>query len=362
MLVTILLFIAILGTLILVHEFGHFIMAKRAKTRVEEFGIGFPPRIFGIKRGETIYSINLFPIGGFVKIFGEDGENRRNTKSFASKSIFVRSVIIAAGVMMNILLAVMLLTFGHIIGMPQVLEEDSENAQARDIVVRIADVSVNSPAKEAGFQAGDIIYTIGSGGEEISAVKHIADIQDFTLRHSGEIITFSLNRGSEIVKTQVIARNNPPYGQGPIGFSMLRTGQIAYPFYLAPFKGIESTALLALATLKSFGVIITEFVNTGELLGDLAGPVGIAVITGQVQKMGFVFLLQFIALISINLAIINVLPFPALDGGRLLFLLIERVKGSPVKQKYEKIAHATGFAILMVLMILVTVRDIGKFF
>jgi len=358
---TIFLFVAMLAILILVHEFGHFITAKRARAKVEEFGVGFPPRVFGIKKGETIYSINLLPIGGFVKIFGEDGEGKKNKHSFAAKSVRVRATIIAAGVVMNILLAVILLSFGHMIGLPQIIDGENSNANVKNITIRIAEVAKNSPAEEAGIKTGDVVYAMSSDIADITHIRDIADIQNFTERHLGEEITLSLKRGDETIVKKVAPRIKSPKGEGPIGIAMVKIGQVSYPFYIAPFKGVASTAEIAWNTVKAFGTIVYDWFRTGKLTEDLAGPIGIAVITGEVQKMGSIFLLQFIALISINLAIMNILPIPALDGGRLLFLAIERIKGSPVKQKYEKMAHTIGFAVLIFLMILVTFRDIGKF-
>jgi len=360
MFLTVTIFIAILGILILVHEFGHFLTAKRAGAKVEEFGVGFPPRVLGIKRGETIYSINLFPIGGFVKIYGEDGGKKKDPRSFASKSIGTRSFIIVAGVLMNIAFAAILLSFGHFAGLPQVID-DENITRAKNISVRIVEVAESSPAQESEIQVGDTIFGMRAGKDVISDIGNIETVQSFTSSHLGESLILSLKRGDEILEKEITPRKDAPEGEGPMGIAMVRTGEVSYPFYIAPLKGIESTFLLTLGTLKAFGGILADLITTRTFKGELAGPVGIAVLTGQVQKMGFIFLLQFMALISINLAIINVLPFPALDGGRLLFLGIEKIKGSPVNQKYEKMAHTIGFALLILLMIVITFRDIGRF-
>lgn len=354
-------FVAILAILILVHELGHFIMAKRARARVEEFGIGFPPRIFGIKKGETVYSLNLLPIGGFVKIFGEDGQGRKNKHSFSSKPILTRVLIIAAGVIMNMLTAAVLLSFGHIIGLPQVIDGERIGANVRNIAVRIVQIAQNSPAEKADIKIGDVIYAMQSEITEITEITQITEIQNFTREHLGQKIIISIKRGDEILQKEIMPRSIYPADDGPIGVAMVRTAQVSYPFYLAPFKGIASTIEIAWETIRAFGKIFADWFITGKLTEDLAGPIGIAVMTGEVQKMGFIFLLQFVALISINLAIINILPIPALDGGRLLFLAIEKIKGSPVKKKYEQLAHTIGFAVLIFLMILITFRDIGRF-
>lgn len=361
MLLTSLTFIAILAILILVHEFGHFFVAKRSGAKVEEFGIGFPPRVFGLKRNETTYSINLLPIGGFVKIYGEDGQGRKDPRSFAAKSIRTRTSIIAAGVTMNMLLAVLLLSVGHFIGLPHVFDEKAViDVNVKNINVRVAAVAENSPAEKAGIKTGDIITALQSAEERLVNIQAITAVQDFIDKHRGETVKISLKRGGEVTESEIIPRKNPPEGEGATGIAMLKTGEIAYPFYIAPIKGVESTFLIAGRTFQEFGNILVDLVKTGALHGELSGPVGIAILTGQVQKMGFIFLLQFVALISINLAIINALPLPALDGGRLLFLGVEKIMGRPVNQKYEKISHAIGLAMLIFLMLLVTFRDIGK--
>lgn len=366
MFLTVLIFIAILAILILVHEFGHFLTAKKSGAKVEEFGVGFPPRVFGVKKGETIYSINLFPIGGFVKIYGEDGPpaggKKDDPRSFTSKSIGTRSFIIVAGVLMNVALAIVLLSFGHFVGLPQVLDDEEMGVRAKNISIRIAGVAENSPAEKAGVQLGDVIIGMRSGEDAITDVESIEDVQAFTGRYLGEVISISIKQEGDVLEKEIVPRKNPPEGEGAIGIAMVRTGEVSYPFYLAPLKGVESTFLLTVGTLKAFGGILAKLITTGTFGGELAGPVGIAVLTGQMQRMGFIFLLQFMALISINLAIINALPFPALDGGRLLFLGIEKIKGSPVNQKYEKMAHTIGFALLILLMIVITFRDVGRFF
>lgn len=359
----VLLFIVILAILILVHEFGHFFVAKRAGAKVEEFGIGFPPRVLGWKKGETMYSLNVFPIGGFVKIYGEAGEKKDDPRSFASKNIGTRAIIIGAGVLMNVLLAILLFSFGHFVGLPQVLDDEltTTSVRVKNITVRIVGVANGSPAEAAGVEAGDVIFALTGPNSKRADIKSIQEVQGFIEGFKGQEIAFFMKRGNEIIEKNIVPRMNPPEGEGALGIAMARIGEVSYPFYLAPLKGIESTAVFARETIRGFGVIVKDFLTTGKVSEGLAGPIGIAVMSGQAQKMGFLFLLQFVALISINLAIINVIPFPALDGGRLLFLAIEKIKGSPVRQKYEKIAHTVGFALLILVMIFITFRDIGRF-
>src|SRR3989344_6132106 len=186
MIVTVLIFIAVLSILVLVHEFGHFITAKKAGAKVEEFGLGFPPRAFGIKRGETIYSINFLPFGGFVRIQGEDGSDRSDPKSFASKGILTRAFIVAAGVLMNLLLAVVLFSFAHAMGIVREVDEDNIPANAKNVGVLINFVDKDSPAHGGEIRPGDVILSMESEGERIDDIRSIQTVQDFTSMHLGK--------------------------------------------------------------------------------------------------------------------------------------------------------------------------------
>lgn len=354
MLTTLIIFILIIGLLIFVHEFGHFISAKKAGLLVEEFGFGFPPRLFGIKRGETVYSINLIPLGGFVKILGENGEDKDNPKSFASKPVWVRAVILTAGVAMNFLLTVLLLSIGFKIGLPQVI--DSQGGEVREEKIQVAFVNKNSPAQEIGINIGDEILEI-NGQPEDTPEK----VQKIIKENRGQEIVLEIKRGDKVMEKRVTPRENPPEDEGPLGIAIVKTGIVAYPWYTAIWKGVVSTFSLTLAIIFAFYTIIKNLILGLPTMAEFAGPVGIAVMTGRVAKMGFSYLLQFVALLSINLAIINILPFPALDGGRLFFLVIEKIRNKKVSQKVENFVHMIGFALLIGLMIFVTFRDVARF-
>lgn len=360
MLLTIIVFILVLGLLVFAHELGHFVMAKRAGVKVEEFGFGLPPRLFGVKKGETIYSLNLLPIGGFVKIYGEDGGGRQDKHSFASKSIFKRSQILTAGVLMNLMLAILLLSLGYWLGLPAMVEEGQlgifKNAQ-----IQILQVADNSPAQSSGIKLGDTIKGFRFNDSEFN-FSEVSQVQNFINSHQGQEITIIIQRGNEILNKKVVPRLNPPPDQGALGIALAKTALISYPWYRAIAKGIINTFGLVWLILITLFSVLKGLIMTGRLAVDLAGPVGIYSLTGQFAQLGFVYVLQFTALLSINLAILNILPFPALDGGRLLFLLIEKIKGSPINQKTEKIVHTAGFVILILLMLAITWRDIAKFF
>lgn len=355
MLLAIIVFILILGLLIFSHEFGHFISAKKAGMKVEEFGFGFPPRIFGIKRGETLYSINLIPLGGFVKIQGEQRPKKKllksNKRAFYNKPIWQRAIVIAMGVIMNLFLAAILLGVVHGIGIPTILEGGT-NVQAQNTQIQIISISQNSPAEEAGLKIGDTI-------KEFNEVE---DVQEFVARHAGEEITLTIQRGNETLGKTLIPRISPPEGEGPMGIALAKTGIVTYPWYSAIWLGFKTTGQLIVTFIGLFYHLLKTLILKGTLMAELAGPVGIAVLTSQITKLGLVYILQFAALLSINLAIINAIPFPALDGGRLLLLAIEKIKGSPISAKVENLVNNLGFALLIVLMLLVTFRDVAKLF
>ncbi|MEK7487962.1 MAG: RIP metalloprotease RseP [Patescibacteria group bacterium] len=357
---TILLFIGILALLIVAHEWGHFIVARKAGIRVDEFGFGFPPKIFSVKKGQTEYSVNLIPLGGFVKIHGEDGEGQGDPDSFTSRSVPTRIAVVLAGVTMNFLLAAVLLSFGFWYGLPQVVDGQTGRT-VRDAKVTILQIAPNSPAETAGIKMGDAIVGVSFLGarEDISEVKAA---QEYINAHRGQEFTLVLERGSEQLEKQVTPRTEVPPQEGALGVVLEKTGIVSYPWHLAIKEGVTATGEMTLTFLKTFYIIIAHLVSEGKLVADIAGPVGIGALTYQVTQLGFSYIIQFAAILCINLAIINSLPFPALDGGRTIFLLIEGVKGSPVSRRFEYIVHATGFVLLILLMIVVTVRDVVKLF
>ncbi len=356
MFLTILLFVVVLAVIVLFHEFGHFAVAKLSGTRVEEFGIGFPPRLFGIKRGETIYSVNLLPLGGFVKIFGEEGDNRNDPRSFGSRPIFLRGAILVAGVCMNVFLAFLIYSAMNMTGMPTTLN-DNATVSAKDIRVQIMDVIPNSPAAVAGLMAGDTIQTILSpqGTQKINTMQ---DVRTIVESEKGVPITMTIMRGSQTKSITLTPRFQAPEGQGATGIALARTGIVSYSPPQAIIQGAQTTLGNLQALGSGFGQMIKSLFSSGGFSGTVTGPVGIARIFSQVRGEGILYVLEFMAFISLNLALLNIIPFPALDGGRLFFLLIEAVKGSPLPQKIEQGINAAGFALLILLMVLVTIHDV----
>ncbi|MBD3282576.1 MAG: PDZ domain-containing protein [Candidatus Portnoybacteria bacterium] len=332
MIITIIVFILILGLLIFVHEFGHFISAKKAGVKVEEFGFGFPPRLFSFKRGETVYSLNLFPIGGFVRLYGEErGEKAFGEKAFHNKAIWKRAIILVMGVVMNLFIAGVLLSFVHGIGIPSVVEEGS-GLNYSNVQIQILEIAEESPASEADLRIGDSILYLSSNFDRVD-VNDTEDVQKFVAAHAGEEIKIGIKRGKETLEKTIVPRLNPPAEEGAVGIAMAKTGLVSYPWYQAILKGFKSVGHLFVVMIQMFYLLIKTLILEGTMIGNVSGPVGIAVFTGQVVDLGLAYVLQFAAILSINLAILNLIPIPALDGGRLLFLLIEKIKGSPIKVK-----------------------------
>lgn len=356
---TAVIFIIVIGVLVLVHEFGHFVFAKRAGMKVEEFGFGFPPRMIGFKKGGTIYSINWIPFGGFVKIVGEDGDTR-GPGSFASATFTQRMLVILAGVVMNFLLAAVLLMIVNSFGLRIGLAEDNPGS-ARDLKVQIVSISPNSPAATAGLQPLDTIRGYVEGGK-VTPIESSKGVQEAVASHLGKPLTLQIEQGSTVVEKTVTPRANPPQGEGALGVSLALTGEVTYPWYEAIWRGISDAAFLTMATVKGYYSLLKTLVVHGTLIADVSGPIGIASLTGQAARVGFNYLLQFVAMISINLAVLNIIPFPALDGGRAVLLIIEKIKRSPVHKNVEMAINAVGFYLLIALMLYVTYKDISKFF
>lgn len=338
--------------------------------RVDEFGFGFPPRLFSKKKGETTYSFNLLPFGGFVKIYGEDPEKEQSSNGaggedeqrlFYKFPVWRRTAVVIAGVVMNVLLAYVLFAAGHMLGTPSAINDSVPAEEVQNVQVQLVAVNEGSPAAEAGLQPQDHIVALRAGDERVD-VSRVSQVQEFIDRHLGEEITFVVARGEETRELAVFARPDPPEGQGATGVSLVRVGLVRSAPHTALWEGAKTTWNLTGATLSAFGGMISRAVTQGEVPRDVSGPVGIAVLTGTVRDLGASYVVQFIAIISLNLAILNLIPFPALDGGRLVFLFAEKLKGSPVSKKVEGIAHATGFALLILLIIFITFHDINRFF
>jgi regulator of sigma E protease len=361
--VSILIFLLVIGLLVLSHEFGHFIAAKKSGMRVDEFGIGFPPRLLKWKKGETQYSINLLPIGGFVKICGEDGGEKENPQSFGAKPIYKRALVLFSGVFSNFVLAWVLLSIGFMVGMPVSTSSLEGEAEVTNSQIIVLDVQKDTPAETAGLLSGDVLlgYKVVETGEE-GIFESVEFVQSFIEQNKGKEIEIKYKQDGEISSSLLTPSVTPEQGKGSLGIAMDEIGILETAWYKSLWEGAKMTYNLTIGfTVGLYHFIIDLFKGVGSL-DKIMGPVGIAGETGRLLGFGFVYLLGFIALFSVNLAVINLIPFPALDGGRLLFLLIEKIKGSPISDKFTIIANFIGFILLMVIMVLVTYNDILRLF
>ncbi len=364
----ILIFIIILLVLVLVHEFGHFITAKRFGIRVDEFGFGFPPKLFGKKYGETEYTINALPFGGFVKIFGEnpDEENTNGPdsgRSLLNKPKWKQAIVLFAGIFANFLLAWLLLSFGFISGLPTSVGSEPNGYTLQNVNLVIVSTSPKSPAEIAGLKSGDKIISITSGANSVSNINPDT-LKSFIVSHPNKEINIGYTRGKDIniYTAKVIPIIEASDGKPIIGISMDQIGTLKLPVYRALWEGMKLDWSITKGTVVGLYTLIAQSLHGKANLSEVTGPVGMVGIVGDAYKFGFAYLLSFTALISVNLAIINLIPFPALDGGRLLFLLIEKIKGSRINPKVANMANMIGFGILILLMLLVTYHDIVKLF
>lgn len=339
MLIAVIAVIVFLSILILVHELGHFWAAKKFGLLVEEFGFGLPPKLWRKKIGETTYSLNALPFGGFVKIFGEDGdvltgEIKDKSRNFVFLPAWKKFIVLVAGVFMNFLLGWLVISIVLAIGTPP--------------AVFVADVAKDSPAQAAGISAND----------RISGFTKIEDFISFVDQNRGKEILLKITAPGGEKEVKITPRINPPAGQGALGVSLVEGGMAKSGVLESIWEGLKlSGRVFATIFVALFGLIKTAVLGQAGLEG-VTGPVGIVRITAQAGSMGFVYLLQLLAVISLNLAAINIFPFPALDGGRILFLLIEKIKGSPLPRKFERYANLAGLIFLLLLLVFITIKDI----
>ncbi len=363
---SVIIFIVILVILILAHELGHFLAAKLSGIRVDEFGIGFPPKIFGKKIGETTYTLNLIPFGGFVKIFGENPDDESISGSDSSRSLvnkpkIVQAGVLFAGVFFNFLLAWLLISIGFMSGLPTPVGSAPTGSTVENARLVLTSIRQDSPASGAGLSAGDAIVALVTDKDALQNIN-TDSVSNYISVHGSDVITILYKRGSENKTTTVIPIDGILDKRPAIGITMDMIGTLKLPVHKAIWEGGKTTISLTIAMTEGFYKLIKDSIMGKANLSAITGPVGIVGLVGDASDFGFVYLLGFTAFISINLAIINLIPFPALDGGRLLFLLIEAIKRSPIKPIVANTANAIGFAILVLLMLVVTYNDIAKLF
>lgn len=390
--ITLLIFLAVLAVLVLSHEWGHFVAARKNGIKVEEFGFGFPPRLVGIQRlikkdsvgtvlykrwkivwgnkepvyteeekkytKNTLYSINIIPLGGFVKIKGEDvvSSDAKDPDSFATKKAWQKASVLLAGVAMNVVVAMVFLSIGFMMELPQNIANFKDVSMVKDRRLQIVQVLPGKPAEMSGLKTGDDIISIGQLEN-----PRFQEFQNYLDTHRNDEITVAFKRNGQIMAVGIKPIIYEDTKKAGIGVGIIEIGTVKYPWYQAVYKGVVNTFVYLKDIFVGFYMLLHSLVIRAPIEAGVSGPVGVAVMTGQVAKMGFVYLLQFMALLSLNLAVLNILPIPALDGGRLLFVIINKIIGRPVSAKYERITHAIGFILLMLLVVFVTVKDVGVF-
>lgn len=358
---SVLIFLGVLFVLVLVHELGHFAVAKWTGMRVDEFGIGFPPRLFGVKKGETEYTFNLFPVGGFVKIVGEDLDDVSKTdpRSFTKKNKWAQGAVLLAGITMNILFAWLLVTVAFTMGVESSVTEEEATESAR---LTVTNVLPGSPAERAGLAPGSLVKSVSADGDTLEDLKP-STFSAFVESHGDTPLTVFYIAGEELRVAQLTAEKSiiPNDAERPavgVALSLVDTVErslleSAKDSFVYTVTGLRDITL-------GIGSLIFDAVRFKADLSQVAGPVGIVGLVGEASAYGITALLMFTAFISLNLAVINVLPFPALDGGRLLFVLIEAVKGSPIRAEYAGMLNTVGFFILILLMVAVTWNDVTR--
>lgn len=362
---TILLFFAVLFVLILVHEWGHYIVAKKTGMQVDEFGIGFPPKLFGFTYGETEYTFNLLPIGGFVKILGEDAVGADATgardRSFIAKSKWAQAAVLLAGVTMNVLFAWVLFAAVYMVGVPQLVDESTATESAQ---LYVTQVLPGSPADSAGLPVGAEVVSVSVNDEVFTNVTPV-QFRELTEASLDSVIAIRYEAAGaentvEVTPAPGVIATDPERAAVGVGLSLAET--VRMPFFASLLKAADTTwSSLGAIVVGLSDLLFGAIVGTADFT-QVAGPIGIAGMVGDAAAFGLTSLLMFTAIISLNLAVINLLPFPALDGGRLLFVAYEAITRRPINPIWVMRLNTAGFLLLIGLMIAVTYSDIVKLF
>ncbi|MSU60339.1 MAG: RIP metalloprotease [Candidatus Staskawiczbacteria bacterium] len=357
MILTLLISFLSLIALMIIHEFGHFIIAKKFGVKVEEFGIGYPPRLFGKKFGETLYSINLIPLGAFVKIFGEEGDVH-DAKSFSNLAIWKRILIVLGGVLAFWIASIIIFSILFLIG-ANVPIGDQDVSGLTNVRVEIVAVAQGSPAESAGLKEKDEIVSLSVPGISVK-INKIADFQTFTQNNKGSVVTATVNRAGQNLNVNFTPRVDYPKGEGSVGLGLERMATLIekVPWYQAPIKGTMYCGQVTWGAVQGiYGIFANLFSGKGVPGGaELAGPVGITIFLAKAADYGVGFFLYFIGSISVFIALFNIFPIPALDGGKFVFLIIEKVMGKPVPASWEQKITVFFFALLITASIFVTVK------
>jgi regulator of sigma E protease len=358
----ILLFFIILLALVIIHEFGHFIAAKWVGMRVDEFAFGFPPRLFAKKKGETVYAVNALPLGGYVSIWGENGEPddiaRTHPRAFGNRPKWAQLLVLIAGVAMNMALA-LIIFIGVSYGKVQMSADDpTYGSRVEDAYIMVVDAATESPAQRAGIIPGSVITKMVSGGQ-VADLHNATSAIAFVERHQNE--SFAINYvkpNGEIASTTIAAVYGIVEGKKALGISLETVGYVHTSIWEAVKIGTQRTYDITKMTFEGLWALIKSIGGGKSVLDSLSGPIGIAKIVGETSTYGIAAVFTLVAILSVNLAVFNILPLPALDGGRIVVVLIESVIRRKIPHKYYAWVNVVGFLGLMVLLLVVTVHDI----
>jgi regulator of sigma E protease len=361
---SILIFIVMLVVLIVGHEFGHLIAAKLSGMKVPEFGIGFPPKLWGKKIGDTEYSVNALPFGGFVKIVGEDATEASNDPAaFSNRPKILQAFTLFAGPFSNVILGFIFFSIAFMSGIPTALESSEYAGRLTNERIVIAEVLPGSPADKAGIHAGDRVISI-TANDITTPIERPEAIAGLIAEANGAVRMTVLrdNKQVELTATPEKGLISEEPDRQALGIASALVGTLQLSFFEAVAKGFSETVEKTQAIVVGMGQLIGAAVTLTADVKNIAGPVGIASLAGDAASFGFGSILSFAALISLNLAVLNLLPFPALDGGRLAFLLVETIIRRPIPTQITNTVNTVGFAILILLMLAVTAHDIFKLF
>lgn len=364
---SVIIFLIILGILIFVHELGHFSIAKWAKIRVDEFAIGFPPKLFAFTKNGTRYALNLIPFGGYVKIFGENPDEEsldpEAKNSFVNKNRWIQAAVLFAGVFFNFIFAWILISGSYMLNAPAIATSENIN-EIKNVQTSIISISTDGPAEKYGLQVGDVIKSLKAGDETFNADQtlNINGVKKFIADNADEKIQFTILRSGEEKTIEVIPEEGIIAGRKAVGIEMADLGEMQMGFFSSVWQGLKSTVILTGRVAEGLAVFFGKaFIGKADM-DQVSGPIGLVSHVGEAARFGFSNLISFTALISLNLAIINLVPFPALDGGRLLFVAIEGITRRRIKPKVANTLNIVGFSLLMILMVVITFSDVAKLF
>ncbi len=351
MFIVIIAFFSLIGLLVL-HELSHFVVAKSFGVQVDEFGLGYPPRLFGKKIGETLYSINLIPFGAFIGIKNENLEKQ---------PIWQRALILAAGIISFWIFSIILIAIVFMLGAPVQISDEAVQGFTEP-KIQIIGISPDSPAEKAEIKAGDVILQIEKLNQGAKDINKVAEVQNFIQECKGQEIILKIQRGKEILEIAAAPRSSYPENEGALGIALVRVGIKEYSWYNALSGGFKQT--IALTGLIISGLTRAVYnVFLGRPSGvNLVGPIGILDFFVQSGGLGVSYFLQTMALISLNLAIFNALPIPVADGGRLALLGLEKIRKKPLNRRTEQKIDNFFFICLLAIMLLSTIKDIINLF